>query len=92
MFYTFNEHSDVISKHIEQPEGDNVAYSTEDYDLNLYDVVIGFVSPQGEILNHTKKLKPAEVVEARILTIENRQAESELDTDFRLSMLELGLV
>lgn len=92
MFYIYDEQSQIISKHETEPDGERVAFSQEDFELSLYDVIIGYIHTTGEILKYHKKLKPAEVVEARILSIENRQAESELDTDFRLSMLELGLV
>ena len=72
-------------------EGERVVSCDEDIDLQLFDVTVGFIH-DGVMIRHTKKLKGTEVLACRLTEIDQRQSESELELDFRLSMLELGLV
>ncbi len=71
-------------------EGENVVSCDEDIDLQLFDVTVGWIQ-DGVMLRHTKKIKSDEAVARRLSEIDQRQVEVELETDFRLSMLELGL-
>ncbi len=78
-------------KSTEPLEGNNVVTCEEDIDLQLFDVTVGFIGENGEMLRHTKKLKTTEVVVQRLNEISQAQVEAEVDIDYRLSMIELGL-
>ena len=94
MYYRYEIVGDNIYKLCEKSipplQGENVVTCDEDIDLQLFDVTVGFIH-QGIMTRHTKKLKDTEVVARRFTEIGQRQAESELDIDFRLSIIELGL-
>lgn len=72
MFYTYNENAVITSKSQEQQEGARVAYCNEDFDLALYDVILVFVSEQGEILRYTKKIRSNEVIINKIQGLESQ--------------------
>lgn len=95
MYYRFQIVGDNIFKLSEKSEtpldGERVVTADEDIDLQLFDVTVGFIQ-QGIMIRHTKKLKGTEAVARRLTEIDQRQAESELDIDFRLSIIELGLI
>lgn len=95
MYYRYEIVGDNIYKLCEKSntplEGENVVTSDEDVDLQLFDVTVGYIH-NGAMIRHTKKLKGNEVIARRLTEIGERQAESELDIDFRLSIIELGLV
>ena len=81
-----------LSEKSETPlEGENVVSCEEDIDMQLFDITVGWIQ-DGIMVRHTKKLKGTEVVARRLTEIDQRQAETELETDFRLSVLELGLI
>lgn len=93
MFYSYDDNSVIQAKSTEPFTVSDYACSDEDFDLELYDVTIGFIDEESkEILKNTKKLKGAEAVITYLQRQESRQAEVELDIDFRLSMIELGLI
>ncbi len=88
----------IVLEKVAENEGEDIAASEEDFELELYDVLIGYMDENKTILKYTKKLKPVETVEHLLKravnktnTLEERQIEAELEMDFRLSMLELGL-
>lgn len=92
MYYRHDERFYIIEKSTGELQGDNVVTYWEDLNLNLYDVVVGFIDEATrEMLRHTKILKPAEIVAEYVKEIKERQVNSELETDYRLCMLELGL-
>jgi hypothetical protein len=92
MYYRHNEEYRLIEKSTEELQGDNVVTYWEDLNLNLYDVVVGFIQEDTrEMLRHTKILKPAEMVADYVKGLEERQVNAELEIDYRLSMIELGL-
>ncbi len=94
MYYRYEVVGDNIYRLCEKSktpiEGDNVVTCDEDIDLQLFDVTVGHIH-DGIMVRHTKKLKGTEVVARRLTEIDQRQAESELYIDFRLSIIELGL-
>lgn len=92
MYYRYNEQYTIIEKSETPLEGINVVIYGEDLDFHLYDIIVGHIDEAtGEMLKHTKILRSAEVIAQRLQEIDVRQAEAELETDYRLSLLELGL-
>ena len=95
MYYRYEIVGDNIYKLSEKSvallEGQRVVTCNEDIDLQLFDVTVGFIH-EGTMIRHTKKIKGNEAVARGLTEIDQRQVESELETDLRLSMLELGLV
>lgn len=69
--YEYNE-DDLIIRKVSEPTGERVASCNEDFDLQLYDVVIGFLSENKEILRHTKKLRSVDNVARRIQDLSNK--------------------
>lgn len=96
MYYRHDGEYLIVQKSNEPLTGDNVLYCEEDFYLELYDVIVGYVGTDLEkdnvILKHTKRIKSNEMLLRRLSSIEEQQAEYSLDLDFRLSMLELGLI
>ena len=91
-YYKYDPNSYMIlSKYSEETKGENIASCDQDFDLLLCDVVIGFLSNDGEILRYTKKIKSVEIIESLLNDIKSKQIESEIDIDYRLSLIELGL-
>lgn len=92
MYYRHDSEYHLIEKSQEELQGDNVVKYWEDLNLNLYEVVVGFIQKDTkEMLRHTKILKPVEAIESYINGIKERQVNAELEIDYRLSMIELGL-
>lgn len=94
MYYRYEIVGDNIYKLSEKSnfsiQDERVITCEEDIDLQLYDVTVGVIH-QGAMIRHTKKLKSTEALARRLTEIDQQQSESELETDFRLSMLELRL-
>lgn len=91
MYYRYDENYVLIEKSSEPLEGDNTATYWEDIDLDLFKVTIGAIV-DGVIVKVTKKVNNAEALSRRLKEIDEHQAEAEIDIDFRLSLLELGLI
>lgn len=92
MYYRYDERFYIIEKSTEELQGDNIVTYWEDFDLNLYDVIVGFIQESTrEMLRHTKVLKPVENIESYIKEIKKSQVEAEVEIDYRLCVLELGL-
>ena len=91
-YYRYNDKYELIEKNTNTITGDNVVYSYEDIDIHLFRVIVGYISEDGQMLRNTKFIRNAELVSRQLYEIQGKQMETELDIDFRLSMLELGLV
>ncbi len=81
----------LIEKSVEPLDGDSVLTSEEDFDLKLYNVFVEYII-EDKIVKSKKKMKPVEAIEKYLHEIKAEQAEAETDIDFRLCLLELGLV
>jgi hypothetical protein len=90
-YYRYDERYIIIEKSEKELTGYNVAHASENFDLDLYDVTIGFLSEANEILRDTKKLRGADAIARQLNTISEHNVDMEIDIDFRLSLLELGL-
>ena len=75
MYYRHDDNYYIIEKSKEELKGDNVLYTEEDFDLDMYDIIVGYVSETGEILRHTKKLRSVDVVLNRLLDLEEKYSE-----------------
>lgn len=91
MYYRYNSDYILVEKSIVQLEGDNVVTYWEDLDLDLYKVTVMYISNNGEMLRHTKKMNGDEAMAKRFSTIEEQILKSDIEVDYRLSILELGL-
>lgn len=69
------ELSDEYQKTVDELTGDNVLHTEEDFDLDMYDIIIDYVSDKGEILRHTKKLRSVDVVLNRLADLEQKYSE-----------------
>jgi hypothetical protein len=74
MYYRHNNYY-IIEKSKEELIGDNVLYAEEDFDLDMYDIIVGYVSDSGEILRHTKKLRSVDVMINRLMDLEQKYSE-----------------
>lgn len=90
MYYKHDENYNVIAKSETPFEGEDSLICDEDFDLQLYDVVICSVY-EGRIIWHIKKLRETDHLVGVIKSLEERQVNAELEIDYRLSMIELGL-
>jgi len=52
----------LIEKSTTPLTGENVLTCFEDFDLNLYDVIVGYVNDKNEILKHTKLIRNNELL------------------------------
>lgn len=75
MYYRHDDNYYIIEKSKDKLTGDNVLYTEEDFDLNMYDIIVGYVSDKGEILRHTKKLRSVDVMINRLLDLEEKYSE-----------------
>ena len=75
MYYRHDNNYYIIEKSKEELKGDNVLYTEEDFDLNMYDIIVGYVSDKGEILRHTKKLRSVDVVINKLIDLEEKYSE-----------------
>lgn len=75
MYYKHDDNYYIIEKSKDELKGDNVLHTEEDFDLDMYDVIVGYVSDKGEILRHTKKLRSVDVVLNRLLDLEEKYSE-----------------
>ena len=78
--YEYNE-DDIIIRKVDDPTGERIASSQEDFDLLLYDVIIGFLSEKKEILRHTKKLRSVDNVIQRLNAIKEDSDKKVSDTN-----------
>lgn len=107
MWYIYDKDScNVISTSETEVPDVLCAYMGEDIDLNIYNVIVGNVQEMNGVKTVTfvtKKLKSnyelaskikefKEETNLLITSLEKDVLESELETDLRLSMLELGLI
>jgi hypothetical protein len=92
MYYRHDENYVLIEKSTEELQGENVLVCGEDLDLSLYDVIVGYENEAHVILRHTKKLRNVDAVVQRLGSMQEHQVEVEVEVDFRLCMIELGLV
>lgn len=91
-YYKYDPNSYIIlCKISEETNGENIASCDQDFDLLLCDVIIGYLSNEGKILRYTKKIRSVEVIESLLDNLKLNQIESEIDIDYRLSLIELGL-
>ena len=74
MYYRHNNYY-IIEKSKDELTGDNVLHAEEDFDLDMYDIIVGYVSDNGEILRHTKKLRSVDVVINRLADLEQKYSE-----------------
>lgn len=73
-YYKYDPNSYIIlCKYSEGTNGENIARCDQYFDLLLFDVVIGFLSNDGEILRYTKKLRNVEVVESLLNRIKEQE-------------------
>jgi hypothetical protein len=75
MYYRHDDYYYIIEKSKEELKGDNVLHTEEDFDLDMYDIIIGYISDKGEILRHTKKLRSVDVVLNRLADLEQKYSE-----------------
>lgn len=71
-YYKYNDKYIIVQKSTLPIEGDNVGISKEDFDLGLYDVIIGFLDENNEILRHTKTLRNVDEVARKLNNIEEK--------------------
>lgn len=98
-YYEYNPLTYKITKEVTSLEESNVSFCEEQFDLNSYDVTIGYLSDEKEILKYTKKIKGDYVLmnklEELIKKLENEKIEkalSEIEIDERISILEMTLL
>lgn len=94
MYYRYDETYKITEKSETLLLGLNVCKSHIDFDLNLYTIVIGLLSENeavATILYHTESIKPAEQLVRYIQEETTRSMLTDIDIDFRLSLIELGL-
>ena len=75
MYYRHNDNYYIIKKSKDELTGGNVLYTEEDFDLDMYDIIVGYVSEKGEILRHTKKLRSVDVVINKLADLEQKYSE-----------------
>ena len=75
MYYRHDDNYYIIEKSKDELTGDNVLYTDEDFDLNMYDIIVGYISDKGEILRHTKKLRSVDVVINKLADLEQKYSE-----------------
>lgn len=75
MYYKHDDNYYIIEKSKDELTGDNILYTEEDFDLDMYDIIVGYVSDKGEILRHTKKLRSVDVVINRLADLEQKYSE-----------------
>ncbi len=96
MYYRYDDKSVLIEKSSEPLAGDNVCLYDGDLDIELYKYIAGLLDENGYMIYHTKYIRPAAELTQYInqlkSSIEINQAETELNIDYRLSLIELGLV
>lgn len=92
LYYRHDGNYLLIEKSSEPLEGDNVLYCEDDFDLDLYDVIVGFVQNDGRILRHTKRLRSVDAIERRYNELYEYVSSYNIELDFRLCLLELGLI
>ncbi len=97
LYYRYEIVSDNIykltgEKSQEPLSGERVVFLDEDIDLQLFDVIVGYISSDGNMLRHTKKIKSVEAISRKMLEIIRQQVELEIEADYRLSLIELGLI
>jgi hypothetical protein len=92
MYYIHDDSFDIISKQSSKPDIENYVESSEDIDITLFRVIVGFIGKDKQMLRHTKILKDVELIAQRFNEISDSQAELAVDTDYRLSLIELGLI
>ena len=94
MYYIYEEINGytVITEQSDVPlMGDNIVTCDEVFELMLYDVFVEHIV-DGALVKYRKKLKPVEAVENYLHEIKKEQAEAETEIDYRLSIIELGLI
>ena len=79
-YYKYDNRGYIIEKSNEVLTGDNVCYCNLDFDLNLYEVVVGYVSETGEILRHTKIIRNTDAIVQKIEAVE-KQLKPTIDYD-----------
>lgn len=108
MYYSYNQNTwQLTDKFNTAPtDGTPVLQSDMDYDLDNFDVIIRNVKdgvildvnqpkpkPVPILIQNLQDLRKAnEAAVQRLAEIQQHQAEAELETDYRLSLVELGLV
>lgn len=75
MYYRYDDCYYIIEKSKEELKGDNVLHTEEDFDLDMYDIIVGYVSDKGEILRHTKKIRSVDVMINRLADLEQKYSE-----------------
>lgn len=96
MYYRYNDKSVIVEKSETELNGANICTSGVDFNITAYEYVVGNINDAGEVIYYTRCQKPVNELAQYILELDNKlttmNAELEVDTDFRLSLLELGLV
>lgn len=91
MYYIHDNNFEVITKQTTKPDVENYVTYDEDIDITLFRVIVGFIGEDKQMLRHTKIVKDTELLAQRFNEISDSQVELAVDTDYRLSLLELGL-
>ena len=91
MYYRYNADSEIIEKSETELTGSRVATHEEDFDINLFRIIVGYINNEKEILRYTKFIRSPELISRELSGLKETQAEFSIDLDFRLSMLELGI-
>ncbi len=91
MYYIHDDNFEVITKQSSKPDIENYVESGEDIDITLFRVIVGFIGEDKQMLRHTKIVKDTALLAQRFNEISDSQAELAVDTDYRLSLIELGL-
>jgi hypothetical protein len=92
MYYKYHEQSCIILAKSETPfeQSRFTCHSEIDFDLYLYEVIAGDVSAEGELSRYTQFERENYALQ-RIMKKQEQQDLAQLDLDFRVCKIELGL-
>lgn len=95
MYYRYNEKSKIIEKSETELTGENICISSSDFDLSLYDVIVGHVSESTKQLNYYTKLPRSEMqliqqIETDRSNIDDLMEYSE-ELLYQVCLLQLGI-
>ena len=102
MYYRYNDYCEIIEKSKTELTGKNVVTSSEDLDIELFRVIVGYIGEDRTMLRHTKFIRNEEMVSRKLSELQEQKSTSdielkyrmaliELEMDYRLSLIELGL-
>ena len=81
MYYRYDDRCEIIEKSNIELKGENVATCVNDFDLDLYRVIIGYIDENGVILKYSHIPKEPKVLANEIEKLKQYIYELELKID-----------